>query len=195
MAGPLRFSLAALIAAMALVGIYLAALRDATSLGAEAALTLTIGLLGAGLLWGIFHPRANRLFWLGFEICGWGYLLLACSAGSRAQLSTHLATTRLAAAIHGQMPLTRDQDVMVEWGRQWWPADVLRRDGVRHFIHYRGYGKEWDEWVGPERIRGQLGPFLQTCHSFFSLLLAMIGGAVTSSLAAATPSRRWFWAI
>lgn len=47
----------------------------------------------------------------------------------------------------------RGTRVEVEWRRKYWPAVVLKaQDGV-HRIHYEGYGPEWDEWVGPRRIR------------------------------------------
>ncbi|MCC6898376.1 MAG: hypothetical protein IT377_05340 [Polyangiaceae bacterium] len=43
--------------------------------------------------------------------------------------------------------------VEVLWGGQWWAAEVLEtRSGITR-IHYTGWGSEWDEWVGPERIR------------------------------------------
>lgn len=45
-------------------------------------------------------------------------------------------------------------EVDVEWRGRWWPATVLDRRGVgRYLVHYEGYGDEWDEVVGPERIR------------------------------------------
>lgn len=195
MANPLRFSLAALIGAIVLVSLYLAALRESSSWSAEAALTLSIGLLLGGLLWAVFHPGANRLFWIGFQLCGWGYLLLAFSDWSQAQLGTRLPTTRLAEMLHGSMPIMHNQEVLVEWHSTWYPAEVLRRDGHRNFIRYTGYGKEWDEWVGPERIRGQFGPFLQISHSFASLLLALAGGTLASCLGATPRSARWFWVL
>ncbi|MEW6161423.1 MAG: Tudor-knot domain-containing protein [Verrucomicrobiota bacterium] len=40
----------------------------------------------------------------------------------------------------------------VHWGSRWWPAEVLRTAGDRHLIRYNGYGADWDEWVGPDRI-------------------------------------------
>ena len=45
--------------------------------------------------------------------------------------------------------------VEVEWKRHWWPAKVLKVDAEkrRYFIHYDGYEADWDEWVGPKRIR------------------------------------------
>jgi len=43
--------------------------------------------------------------------------------------------------------------VQVLWGHRWWPAHVLQAKGNRLFIHYDGYGNNWDEWVGPARYR------------------------------------------
>lgn len=43
--------------------------------------------------------------------------------------------------------------VEVLWGGQWWAADVLEIRGDLRRIHYTGWGAEWDEWVGPDRLR------------------------------------------
>jgi hypothetical protein len=45
------------------------------------------------------------------------------------------------------------QAVSVEWGNRWWDAQVLEVENGRYYISYDGYGSEWDEWVGPERVR------------------------------------------
>jgi hypothetical protein len=191
----LRFSLSGLIGAVLVFCLYLAALRHSSTLAAEAALSLTIAILSLGLLWAIFRPGTDRRFWTGFELCGWGYLLLAFSTWSQAQLSTHLVTTRLAKALHGQMPLADLQDVAVEWHGVWYPAEVLRRDGSRTYIHYTGYGSNWDEWVGPSRIRGSFGPFLHICHSLMSLILGLAGGVLATAVHVRDHSRRWFWLV
>src|SRR5262249_55529241 len=36
-------------------------------------------------------------------------------------------------------------DLLVEWGKKWWPAEILKQDGARYFIHYKNYGSEWNE--------------------------------------------------
>ncbi len=46
-----------------------------------------------------------------------------------------------------------DSVVDVLWGSSWYPAKVLKVDGQRYFIHYDSFGSNWDEWVGPDRIR------------------------------------------
>lgn len=47
--------------------------------------------------------------------------------------------------------------VLVEWKGSWWPAQViaLREGNSPYKIHYDGYSKSWDEWVGDARIRGR----------------------------------------
>lgn len=36
---------------------------------------------------------------------------------------------------------------------KWWPATVKESRSGLHKIGYTGFGPEWDEWVGPKRIR------------------------------------------
>lgn len=43
--------------------------------------------------------------------------------------------------------------VLIEWKGSWWPGVVLKADGEKRYVHYLGYGDEWDEWVGPARLR------------------------------------------
>lgn len=47
----------------------------------------------------------------------------------------------------------RGAKVEVLWKKVWYPATVLKVDGGTHYIHYTGYGDEWDEWVSSRRIR------------------------------------------
>jgi hypothetical protein len=43
--------------------------------------------------------------------------------------------------------------VQVEWQGTWFPAVVQKLEGRFHYIHYTGYGNEWDEWVCCGRIK------------------------------------------
>lgn len=45
------------------------------------------------------------------------------------------------------------ETVMVEWRNTWYPAKILKTENGKSFIHYEGYGSNWDEWVTPNRIR------------------------------------------
>jgi len=41
----------------------------------------------------------------------------------------------------------------VLWKGTWYPASVLKANDNKCYIHYDGYGSNWDEWVGPGRIK------------------------------------------
>ena len=43
--------------------------------------------------------------------------------------------------------------VEVEWQGSWYAAVLRERRGAQWLIHYDGYGDEWDEVVGEDRIR------------------------------------------
>jgi len=43
--------------------------------------------------------------------------------------------------------------IQVLWKDRWWPARILDVKDDQLYIHYDGFGKEWDEWVGPNRYR------------------------------------------
>jgi hypothetical protein len=43
-------------------------------------------------------------------------------------------------------------DLLVEWGKKWWPAEILKQEGTSYFIHYKDYGTNWDEWVALDRL-------------------------------------------
>ncbi len=49
-------------------------------------------------------------------------------------------------------------EVEVEWQGKWWAARVLASDESRHFVHYVGYDKSWDEWIDKDRLRERQGP-------------------------------------
>jgi hypothetical protein len=36
---------------------------------------------------------------------------------------------------------------------KWYPAVVLKKFSCLNYIHYSEYGSEWDEWVGPAKIK------------------------------------------
>ncbi|MBW2455139.1 MAG: caspase family protein [Deltaproteobacteria bacterium] len=64
-----------------------------------------------------------------------------------------ITSRRIVGAAPAKGAIAKDAAVMVEWRGDWWPAQVLERKGNRYLIHYDGYEANWDEWVGPDRIR------------------------------------------
>ncbi|MCH8962340.1 MAG: hypothetical protein IH820_13745 [Bacteroidetes bacterium] len=43
--------------------------------------------------------------------------------------------------------------VEVLWKGKWFRATVLKSRGAHYFIRYEGWSSQWDEWVGPDRLR------------------------------------------
>ena len=71
-----RFSIRALLATLALVGIAAAALSNASPFVAALTTSSVIVVLLVSVLAGINLQDSSRAFWLGFAICGWSYLFL-----------------------------------------------------------------------------------------------------------------------
>ncbi len=51
-----------------------------------------------------------------------------------------------------------NEKVKVEWKGGWYTATILKVDNNKYFIHYDGYGSNWDEWIGPGRMKSLAGP-------------------------------------
>ena len=73
----IRFSIAGLMAAVAVAALAVAALRASTPAWAGAMLMLVWGVLGLAILCTVYRPRSERAWWLGFALFGSGYLVLA----------------------------------------------------------------------------------------------------------------------
>jgi RNA polymerase sigma factor (sigma-70 family) len=52
-----------------------------------------------------------------------------------------------------QLDVGMKPDCSVEWKENWYPAKILKKEKDRWLIHYIGYEKSWDEWVGKDRIK------------------------------------------
>ena len=44
--------------------------------------------------------------------------------------------------------------MQVNYQGKWWPAEIMAVEaGDRYKIHYDGYGANWDETVGTDRLK------------------------------------------
>ena len=73
----IRFSIAGLMGAVLTAALGLAALRSASETWAGVALLVTCGILGLAVIGAACRSAAERAWWLGFAVFGWGYLALA----------------------------------------------------------------------------------------------------------------------
>ncbi|MCE9636643.1 MAG: hypothetical protein K8T90_13145 [Planctomycetes bacterium] len=39
------------------------------------------------------------------------------------------------------------------WNQSWYEVDILKVEGARYFVHWRGYGSDADEWLTRDRLR------------------------------------------
>lgn len=68
--------------------------------------------------------------------------------------SASIALTMLLTATVAEAQLcTVGRNTQVLWKGDWYPATVTQAEPARCFITYKGYGKEYDEWVGPDRLK------------------------------------------
>lgn len=72
----------------------------------------------------------------------------------RALFATLLGAT-LGSAAYAAPVCSVGNNAEVLWKNKWYGATVTRvnETQTKCFIHYKGYGTEWDEWVGADRIR------------------------------------------
>jgi hypothetical protein len=90
---PPRFSLATLMAATVLIGIVVAGLRHATSLWAVTSFSLAVVILATAILGAVFRRDRRRVYWTGFAVFGWGYLVLCFAPWFEERVGPHLLTT------------------------------------------------------------------------------------------------------
>jgi hypothetical protein len=77
--GRYRFTLAALMGAVALVAVGVAALRSPTALWASLVILLALGAICGATVGAILRRGPARGAWLGFAVFGWAYFLLTLS--------------------------------------------------------------------------------------------------------------------
>jgi hypothetical protein len=74
--------------------------------------------------------------------------------GWGAEWNEWVMSDRIASDANGaDAKVAKGDRIEVEWRGSWWPATVRKRRSGRYLIHYTDYGDDWDEWVGPDRIR------------------------------------------
>jgi hypothetical protein len=88
-----RFSIAALMAAIVVFGVGLAALRYPNRLWASLFFLITLAVLVVASLGALFHRGLPRTFWAGFALTGWLYFMAALSPWLAEQFAPCLFTT------------------------------------------------------------------------------------------------------
>jgi hypothetical protein len=153
---PVRLSLAGLLGIVLAVAVGLAALSSPTDLWAATALSLTLAALGFAVVGALLRRGPARAYWVGLAVIGWGYLALSAVPEVRGRLLTTMLLDVIRARTPG-MPRAGGR-ALVEQGGSYWPATVLAIRGGQFLVHYDGWAANFDEWVGPARLRTGPGP-------------------------------------
>ena len=96
-----RFSLAGGLGFVALIAFGIAAFRDPIDIWVGAAFVVTLGLLCASVLGAVLERPRGGVWWLGFAVFGWAYLLAGHAPGLAND--ARMPAAELARALH---PLT-----------------------------------------------------------------------------------------
>lgn len=51
-------------------------------------------------------------------------------------------------------PLKINDPVEIEWRGTWYTGKLLEMKDGKYYVSYNGYTSTWNEWIGPERIKG-----------------------------------------
>lgn len=82
---------------------------------------------------------------------------MKCFSMKRAMLFVFLSMLPLLAPARVFSQDNQKKQIEANWKGSWYPAEILKQEGDRYFIHYLGYDSSWDEWVTGDRIREKGG--------------------------------------
>src|SRR5271165_4104232 len=87
-----RYSIANLLALIAILAVALAALRRPSYLWANVTFSCALAAVVAAVLSAVYSRQAARAYWLGFSLCGGIYLSVCSMPGLRESVCPRLVT-------------------------------------------------------------------------------------------------------
>ena len=192
-----RISIAALLAGMVPIAVGLAALTNPTEFWEGMVFALTMLTLFTALVGVFYRKGADRSFWVGFALFGWGFFVLGSDLSVEFRSSSQLRSRNLwevddehdkpvTALVkilvdyvqlnRRSVPISIGDKVQVKWGNPSsdWPAEVLEIKANQYKIRYNNDPQgSFDEWVGPARIKRNNG---DRCYRIAELLFTLLCG-------------------
>jgi hypothetical protein len=183
-----RFSIAGLMASIALLGVTLAALRTVTEFSASAMLTLALAASGVALLGRLSTRSTDKATWTGYLVFGAGYLAMCVGPWCDEHVMPNLVTTPFIDEQFSRMEYTPRHAGERVWtsdgtGRQYAGGhvfgDVNAQTTRFDVAHDRGttsrYSSAQLRPINPDSYR-------RLCHSALSLWLGLFGMVVARYL-------------
>ncbi len=197
-----RISIAMLLAAMVPIAVGFAALANPTAFWEGAIFLLTMLVMFAAVLGVCYRRKAERAFWVGFSLFGWGLFLVSSdlnfsirpindmwysygTAGEHSQMPFPAFVRNLVDTLQlnrGTFPKSIGEKVQVQWGSgaNYYPSTVSDIKDGQYRIRYDSDSQgRWDEWVGMNRIKSDgLARCYRIAEMLFMLLFAIAGGVI-----------------
>jgi hypothetical protein len=165
-----RFSIGGLMVIVLAAAVGLASLKNASPAWAGAMLLLTCGILALGVGGAIYREGAERVWWLGFSIFGWGYMLLWWFLHDHPSLV--LPTTGLLERLAPSLGVPPGMGGMGGIG-----------GGMRSVAMFGGFGGGGGGGPAIDPYYAQAG------HCLFALMAALLGGALSVFFFASSSDR------
>lgn len=131
-----------LLALLLFAGQYAVASRKAAPPAQDSAAVAQVEVLWNGIWWDatVLGERGSSL---KVHYIGWESSWDEWVSPARYRRPNH---QRLQRGVSGQR-------VEIQWRGGWWPGRILNARHGKFRITYDGYGPEWNEWVGAQRLR------------------------------------------
>jgi hypothetical protein len=107
----IRFNIASLLLVVLMLSVGFAALRESSDLRDSALFTLTLGVLLVSILLAIHRSESRRAYWMGFSLCGSGYMALSLVTS----IESRLMTTKALAYLDSNVPSNRLVIIAQSW--------------------------------------------------------------------------------
>jgi hypothetical protein len=160
-----RFSIARLMALVALIALAFTAMRSGSELWSDAMLTATLASVMTAALGAVCCRGTARVAWAGFALFGSGYLALSFGPWFQAEIQPHLVTTHLLNYLHPRIAPVPP------------PGAILGSDG-KWYINLAGPKRNATLW-GDDTSK----TFLRAGHSFAAVGWALAGAALGRAFA------------
>jgi hypothetical protein len=191
-----RFSIALLLAVIALCGVGFAALRSPSHMWASALFAISLGSLPIALLNAMYSRERQRAFWTGFLVCGAAYFVSTQGPWFRDEFGPRLVTTAVLDLVYARVapapspPASAASTLLaqVAAGNQVTAYAAYRQAEVLALSLSGSPPKAaWAAWTEPDRASGaglQVGglalaspeTFRRIGHCLLMLVFAALGG-------------------
>jgi WD40 repeat protein len=176
----IRFNIANLLVFVLILGIGFAALRESSELWDSGLFTLTLGALLLSILFAIHRAESRRAFWMGFALCGSGYLALSLIPSIESRLMTTKGLAYLDSKVPGRPLSIFTSHVPANQVR----AVAFSPQGNRLATSSLGTVRVWDATTGRllSGWGGTTEDFVRIGHSLLALLAGWLGGLLSRRL-------------